>query len=332
MPPRPTRTRAALLVLLVLAALTVALFFWRRATPPLAARLLPESQAIVYLNLSPLRAATHFDRHPVPRDPDYQRFIDATGINFERDLNEAAFALDRLRDSTGPNGGLAFSEVFAGRFDPIRLARYLSGIAASTDIYDGRTVFSIPSEGRTVRVALLPHSMVAVSNTPTPEQIHSILDRARSAWLPFGASEPTLLAEHYRDLPVLSLAWGIGQIGLPFGDHGELRLFGLTLPFRLDATFVASLRWTGALRLRVEEIAPTEAAAQASATALSGLLSIGRLAENNLPGPLANPDAQAFFNSAAVNQHNDRAILKATLPENLLRSLVQTPDTLAPRK
>ncbi len=327
---RWTRGRIALLALVAALALGGGLFFWRKSTPPLAARILPESQAILYFNLSPLRAATHFDRKPVTHDPDYQRFIDETGIDFERDLNEAAFALEHLPSSNGPNSGLAFSEVFAGRFDPLRLARYLAGISTSTEVYDGRTVFNIPNDGRTVRVAILPRSMVAISNTPTPEQLHSMLDRARTAWLPFGSSEPTLLTEHFRDLPVLSLAWGLGQIGLPFGDHGEFRILGLTLPLRLDATFVASLRWTGALRLRVEEIAPGETAARASAKALSGLLSLGRLAENNLPAQVTDSDTQSFLNSASVLQYNDRAVLNATLPENLLRSLVQTPDSLAP--
>jgi hypothetical protein len=327
---RWTRGRLALVVIFAVLALGAGLFLWRKSTPPLAVRILPESQGIVYFNLSPLRAATHFDRKPVAHDPDYQRFIDATGINFERDLNEAAFALEHLPDSTGPNGGLAFSEVFAGRFDPLRLSHYLAGIAASTDVYGGRTIFNVPSDGRTVRVAVLPGNMVAISNTPTPEQIHSIVDRARTAWLPFSSSEPTLVAEHYRDLPVLSLAWGLGQIGLPFGDHGELRVFGFTLPLRLDATFVASLRWTGALRLRIEEIAPNEAAARTSASALSGLLSLGRLAENNLPAQVTSPDAQAFLNSASVVQYSDRAVLNATLPEDLLRSLVHTPAAFSP--
>lgn len=327
---RRPRTLTLLLILVLVLAASAALFFWRQAMPPLAARLLPESQGIVYFNIGPIRAATHFDRKPVAHDPDYQRFIDATGIDFERDLDEAAFALDRLPDSTGPNGGLAFSEVFVGRFDPARLARYLSGIAASSESYRGHAVFSIASDGRTVRVALLPHGMVAISNTPTPEQIHSILDRAGLLWLPLGAGGPTLLRDHYHDLPLLSLAWGLGEIGLPFSDHGALRLFGLTLPFRLDATFVASLRWTGALRLRVEEIAPNSTAAHASATALSGLLSLGRLAENTLPGAMASSDTQALLNSARVTQVDDRAVLDATLPENLLRSLLHTPDALAP--
>ncbi len=323
---RWTRGRIALLVLALVIVFAAAAVLWRKNTAPLAARILPESQAILYFNLGPLRAATHFNRTPVQHDQNYQRFIDATGIDFERDLDEAAFALDSLPDATGPNGGLAFSEVFAGHFDPQRLARYLTGIAASTDIYASHTIYNVASDGRTVRVALLPHGMVVVSNTPTAEQIHSMLDRDRTAWLP-GTSQPTLLTEHYRDLPVLSLAWGLGQIGLPFGDHGELRVFGLTLPLRLDAVFVASMRWTGVLRLRVEEIAPNEAAAQASASALSGLLSLGRLAENNLPGSVTNADAQALLNSASVVQYNDRAVLNATLPEPLLRALFRTSGT-----
>jgi len=55
--------------------------------------------------------------------------------------------------------------------------------------------YSIASEGRTVRVAQIGYDMIAVSNTPTPEQIHSMLDRHRTAALPFAGS--SLLAEHY---------------------------------------------------------------------------------------------------------------------------------------
>ena len=319
MKPHWTRPRVVLFVLV--------LFAWRKATPPLPARLLPESEAIAYFNLSPLRAATHFNQTPTPHAPEYQQFIDQTGIDAERDLDEAAFALDRLPDITGPNAGLAFSEVFRGRFDPVRLSRYLARLAASTETYDGRTLYLIPNDGRTVRVAVLPRGLIAVSNDPTPEQIHSILDRARAPWadwgLPFSSAGPTLLAEHYRDLPVLSLAWGLGQIGLPFGDRGKLSLFGLTLPLRLDATFVASLRWTGTLRLRVEAIAPNEAAAQASAGALSALVSLGKLAENNLPGSVTDANTQALLNSMKVLQYNNRAVVTATLPAALLRSLTR---------
>ncbi|MEO6983444.1 MAG: hypothetical protein ABI072_10055, partial [Edaphobacter sp.] len=61
------RTRYSLLLMLALIvalAITIAL---RKAAPPEAARLLPESDAIVYFNLKPLRLATHFDRTQVNR-------------------------------------------------------------------------------------------------------------------------------------------------------------------------------------------------------------------------------------------------------------------------
>ncbi len=327
---RSSRRRIAFFIVVLVVVVLGGLLLWRANTAPLVARILPESQGIVYFNLGPLRAATHFNLKPVPHAPDYQRFIDATGIDFERDLDQAAFALDHLPDSTGPNGGLAFSEVFAGHFNAKRLANYLFGIANDTEKYDGRTIYSIPSDGRTVRVAILPHDMVAVSNTPTADQIHTILDRDRTAWLPFDSPQPELLTEHYNDLPALSLAWGIGQIGLPFGDHGEFHVFGFTLPVRLDATFLASLRWTGALKLRIEEIAPTTAAATATADSVSTLLKLARATENFLPGAVTNAQAQDFFNSAVVTSTKDRAVLNATLPEDLLRAIVRSPDQLAP--
>jgi len=68
-----------------------------------------------------------------------------------------------------------------------------------------------------VRVAQIGYGMVAVSNYPTTEMIHSMLDRHRTAALPFAGS--TLLAQHYHEVPLLSLAWGVGQIALPFGER-----------------------------------------------------------------------------------------------------------------
>ena len=270
------------MVLALLLGAGVALVYLRKGQPPEVARLLPESEAIVYLNLRPLRAATHFDRRPVRHDAEYQHFIDVTGIDFERDLDEVAFALSRQAELSGPNGPVAYSEIFSGSFDRHRLTDWLGRSAETTETYSGYTLYSVPNGGRMVRVVILSRELVAVSNTPAPEQIHSIVDHYRSGFL--SSSEPTLLAAHYQDLPLLSLAWGIGQIGLPLADtisapgtkplwqQSPMQLLGFTLPFRLDATFVASLRWTGALRLRVEEIAPSEGAATASADALAGLL------------------------------------------------------------
>jgi hypothetical protein len=309
--------------LAVAAVVAGGLIYLDKQAPPECARLLPESDAVVYFNLRPLRAATHFDQRPVHHDADYQRFIDATGIDFERDLNEAAFALQRQAYPLGPNGPVAYSEVFSGAFDAARLTRYLAGTAAASESYAGATIYSIPNDGRTVRVALLGHQMVAVSNTPTPEQIHAILDRYRTGWLPFSGN--SLLAAHYKDVPLLSLAWGLGEIALPFTENGKVSVLGFALPIRLDTTFIASLRWTGALRLRVEQIAPSEKAARAAAATLESVINLGRIAENNLPGPMVDENIRAMLNSATVVQYNDRAVLNATLPARFFEKLMAAP-------
>ncbi len=318
------RTAVTISVVALVLLLLAALVYLRRKAPPEAARLLPESEGIVYLNLRPLRAASHFRQKPVPHDPDYQRFIDATGIVFERDLDEAAFALHRMPNPLGPNGPVAFSEVFVGHLDGHRLTAYLANQASEQETYSGHIIYSVPSQGRTVRVTLLGYDMVAISNTPTAEQIHSMLDRYRTAALPFSGS--SLLARHYADVPLLALAWGIGQIGLPLGEDGDgFKVLGVQLPITLDATFIASLRWTGSLKLRVEEIAPTEMAATATANAIGGFLTILRGAENNMPGTMADEETKALLNSTKVIHYKDRAVLEATLPPALIEQIVNAP-------
>jgi hypothetical protein len=291
------RTRVTIAIVLVVLLLLAGALYLRKKAPPEAARLLPESDGIVYLNLRPLRAATRFNQHPVHHDSDYQHFIDETGVDAERDLEEVAFALHRMPDPNGPNGPVAFSEVFVGHFDGRRLSRYLASVAGSTETYAGHEIYNIPSDGRTVRVTLLGYDMIAVSNTPSEEQIHSILDRYRTAALPFTGS--SLLAAHYSDVPLLSLAWGVGQIGLPLSDAaGSVQVMGMSLPLTFDATFIASLSWTGKTRLRVEEIAPTEAAAKESAESIGSILTLARSAGSAAPAGMTDPDTRALLDSA----------------------------------
>jgi hypothetical protein len=342
------RTRYSLLLILVLLSALVTALILRKEAPPEVARLLPESDAILYLNLKPLRAATHFDRTAVARSPEYQRFVDATGIVFERDLDAVAFALRRRDDPTGPNGPVAYSEVFEGRFDGPRLARYLHSIAAAEETYAGHTIYTIPiADGltpsantvstlpgatpptRLLRVTQLGYDTLAASNLPTAEQIHSILDRFRAGASPFSGS--SLLEARYHDVPLLSSAWAIGHIGLPFAQDGHITAFGLQLPLPDDTTFVASLRFTGALRLRIDEILPTEDAAARSATALSSLLELFRSFQSlQLSARGASPTAsidpkdaalRQFLASLKIQQQKNRAVLTATLAGDLLKQL-----------
>jgi hypothetical protein len=311
------KTSITLIVAGVLLALLAGGLYLQKKAPPEAARLLPESDAIVYFNVAPIRAVSGFDARPVDHDAEYQRFIDATGIQFERDLSQAAFALHRMANPLGPNGPVAYSSIFVGKFDRTRLANYLNGVAQSKERYDGRDIYSIAVEGRTDRVAILSSNTVAVSNAPTAEQIHSILDRNRTVFLSF--SQNTLLAQHYSDVPVFSLAWGLGKLGAGLPDG--LNVFGFRVPLNVDATFIASLRWAGALHLKVEEIAPNGAAASVSATSLEALLSIFKTAENVLPNSATSADTKALLDSVDIEHHNERAVLTATIPSGLLRKL-----------
>ncbi|HEY4010059.1 MAG TPA: hypothetical protein VGM11_07910 [Acidobacteriaceae bacterium] len=324
------RTWISLVIALaVLGALAVALFL-RAKAPPEAARLLPESDAIVYLNLKPLRAATHFDQTQVPRSADLQRFIDETGIVPERDLEAVAFALHRMPSPHGPNGPVAYSEVFVARFDGHRLAQYLSGIANSQETYAGRTVYSIPIDGRQLRVAQLGYDMVAASNMPTPEQIHSILDRSRASAVSSPGS--SLLAARFHDVPILSEAWGIGHIGLPFAQNGRISFLGLQLPVSSESDLVASVRWStavplhgGSAELRIEEFTGDPLDAERTVDALNALLSIVRgIASAEPPRGPADTALRQVLDSATLQHKDDRAILHASATLDQLKSMLST--------
>jgi hypothetical protein len=321
-------TRYSLLLMLALvAALAIALAL-RKAAPPEAARMLPESDAIVYVNLKPLRTATHFDRTPITRSPDYQHFIDATGIVPERDLDVAAFALHRMDNTNGPNGPVGYSEVFEGRFDGERLTNYLATIATAKESYADHDIFTIPvGEGKDVRhlrIAQLGYDSIAVSNMPTVEQIHSILDRHRAGASPFSGS--SLLSARYRDVPLLSSAWAIGHIGLPFSERGYITVFGLQLPLPEDTTFVASLRYSLGLRLRIEEISPTDAEAAHAAETLTTLVGLFKSLQPIQPHSTADGALRQTIDSLKIEQHKDRAVLTASIPIELLHELT-VPDS-----
>jgi len=318
------RTRRTLLIVAAVLVLLAVAVFLRSKAPPEAARLLPECDGILYVNLAPIRALAHFSHVPPPqREPDYQEFVDATGIDWERDVDQAAIALTRMPDPNGPNGPVAYSMVLEGKITGKKLNAWLDTHTASRESYLGHTIYSIPSEGRTVRVAQIGYNMVAVSNTPTPEQIHSILERHRTAALPFSGS--SLLQQHFHDVPLLSLAWGVGQIGLPFSESGAIHVFGLELPLAADSTIVASASPSfpvpgalGSVHLRVEEIAPNEDTAASQAAALATLATVARGLSVPLHKNKADDLLAELLKTAEVTQHGERVVVTATLPARAL--------------
>jgi len=319
------RTRRTLwIVAAVLLLLAVAIFL-RSKAPPEAARLLPESDGIVYINFKPVRSFLHKDVKPPQRVPEYQQFVDATGIDWENDLDQAAIALHRMPDPNGPNGPVAYSMVLVGRLTGKRLNDWLEVHTASRESYAGHTIYSIPSEGRTVRVAQIGYDMLAISNTPTPEQIHSMLDRHRTAALPFAGS--TLLSQHFHEVPLLALAWGVGQIGMPFSERGAISVFGLSLPLEDDSTIVASvtpaLSLGGALNLKVEEIAATDEVASSQAASLATLVTLARGFTAPLAANSANNGLKQLLKTAEVTQKRNRVVVTATLTPSLVASFAE---------
>ncbi|MGA9062516.1 MAG: hypothetical protein WB341_12725 [Terracidiphilus sp.] len=320
------RTRKTLLIVAAVLLLLAVAVFLRSKAPPEAARLLPESDGIVYINLKAIRTFFHKQLKPPNRVPEYQQFIDAIGIDPERDLDQVAIALHRMPDPNGPNGPVAYSMVLVGKITGKRLNAWFDAHATSRETYAGHTIYSIPSEGRTVRVAQIGYDMVAVSNTPTPEQIHSILDRHRAAALPFAGS--SLLERYYHDVPLLSLAWGVGQIGLPLSESGAIHVFGLALPLEPDSTIIASVAPAlpvpgslGALRVKVEEIAPSEDKAASQAAALDNLVTLARGLAEPLGQNFANNAFKELLKSAEVSRHGERVVVTAALPAGTFAGL-----------
>ena len=325
------RTRRTLQVVAAVAVLLALAVFLRSKAPPEAARLLPESDGIVYVNLKPVRTFFKANLKPPQRVPEYQDFVEATGIDWERDLDQAAIALHRMPDPNGPNGPVAYSMVLVGKLTGAKLNGWLEAHAVARENYAGHTVFSVSSEGRTVRITQVGYDMIAVSNFPTTEKIHSILDRHRTAALPFAGS--IVLSQHYHDVPLLSLAWGVGEIGLPFNESGAISILGFRLPLQSDSVIVASLApeitHPGSMRLRVEEIAPTDEAAAGQAASLATLVTLARGFTEPLSGNPANKGLKELLRSAEVTQSRNRVVVKANVPVSMFAGLAGGLDSSA---
>src|SRR5579862_8974655 len=248
-----------LAVLLIAGAVALAVVL-RKHAPPEPARLLPGADGFVYVNLGWMRRANIMGELPaVPHDADYEKFIQATGFQFERDLDEAALAIHYPTNSTGtkPDGGQQsrFSEVFVGKIDGERLRQYLRQISSSVESYQTRDIYSIPLEGRTVRVAVLGVDTVAASNLDDPLVIRGIIERSRKLASPFGG--PALLRQYYKEVPFASLAWAIFKVQ-PSGSPAASGATGWSFLFPKPAVAVASVRYIRAVHFKAEAFTENE--------------------------------------------------------------------------
>jgi len=118
---------------------------------PLAVRadmlsLMPEdASAVLFLDVAQLRSSPFLEQlfrwapQPVP-DSDYLQFLQATGFDYERDLNRLALAIN-----TPTQNSTAFA-IAEGRFDRKKIEAYAARYG-SLKTADGKTLFAVPLKG-----------------------------------------------------------------------------------------------------------------------------------------------------------------------------------------
>ena len=325
------RLPIVLAVLLVAAAVALAVVL-RKHAPPEPARLLPGADGFVYINLQWMRRANITGELPaVSHDPDYEQFIQATGFQFERDLDEAALAIHYpAPPGTKPDSVQQprFSEVFVGKIDGERLRGYLRQISSSVENYQTRDIYNIPLEGRTVRVAILGVDTVAASNLDDPLVIRGIIGRSRKLAYPFGG--PALLRQYFKEVPFASLGWAIFKIQ-PSGNLSASGPMGWSFLFPKPSTIVASVRYLGVVHFKAQAFTGNEEEASQLAGRIDTYLNVFRTAESTVSTPAPDPDIKAFFDSLKIQQQKNRAVLTATVPLGLIRkALAEAPSSVTP--
>src|SRR6202163_932907 len=322
-----------LAVLLIVAAVALIVTL-RKHAPPEAARLLPGADGFFYINLEWVRKFNATSQlPPISREPEYQKFVEETGFQFERDLDKAAFAIHYPQSWGNGTGGSAseprFSEIFVGKIDPGRLTAYLKKLSSSIESYRGFDIYNVPLEGRTVRIVTLSYDSVAVSNHPNPDVSRGIIDRSRKLASPFGG--PWLLRKFYRKVPLASLCFAILRVRpAEMNSLGGLGSWSLLCP--KPAVAVISARYLRALHLRAEAFTDSEDDAHAITEKTAAFLSLFHAAEGSVGAHGTDADVKTFFDSLKVEQSGDRAILTAAVPAGFIRKVLTEapPETAEP--
>jgi hypothetical protein len=315
-------------VVLIVAAVILAVQL-RKHAPPEPARLLPGADAFVYVDLSWVRRVNSGKELPaVSHDPEYERFIRETGFQFERDLDEAAFAIHYPHSwPGGGTGGDAteprFSEVLKGEFHSERLTNYLRQIAQSVENYESVEIFTIRVEGRLLRVAVLTADSVAASNHDDPAVIRGMIDRSKRLASPFGG--PALLRQFYKHVQFASLAWAVARIDPSAPSAPMNNLFSAPTTLVISGSFLNPLHLNlrkDAVHLRAEAFSDNPDQARTLVDKVNVFIAMAHSAETSAGMHGTDPDVKALFESIAAKQDGDRAILNAAVPFGFLRKMM----------
>ena len=177
-----------LLVILAVSLAGTFTYFHYKSRDPLAirnemlARMPASANAVVFLDLSALRSspllAQLFAWAPRPApDAEYTQFVEATGFDYERDLDRVALAISRA-----PNGSI-FLVVADGHFDHGKIEAYARRSGKSV-AKNGATIFSIAPSGtsRALFFTFLREDRMAWTNDPSAAALFWQPDPFTAEW------------------------------------------------------------------------------------------------------------------------------------------------------
>lgn len=312
------RRHRKLLILFLLLVITAAIGFvvyQRIAQPPKAILLLPDGNFLFYLNFAPAHFFD-FGKIPVESEPEYQDFVEKTGFHFEHDLDTIAVS----QSNPGDPGVSDSAAVFTGHFDQAKLANYMRRLAGDTETYSDKTIYSINNEGHVVRACIVDSTTVAVTTGQSSDGMHSIIDKAGNARITIKG--PALASSYYRYVPFGSLAWLMVRVPSNLGDARLPE--GLNLDFLQDTVSIASVRYTGSIRVKLEIFSRNESDAKKVTQAASSLLALGRTATTSLNASGTDKDVKAVFDSIQVEQNGNRTAISVVIPQEFLNKVAST--------
>ena len=142
---------SGLLVVVAISLAATFLYLHYKSNDPLAvrnemlARMPANSSAVVFLDMAALRSSPFLAQlyawapRPAP-DADYSQFVQATGFNYEQDLDRVALGVSRSADHS------SVLVIADGHFDRQKISTYFQR-SGKTEVRNGATIYSIAPAG-----------------------------------------------------------------------------------------------------------------------------------------------------------------------------------------
>jgi hypothetical protein len=340
---RPRFWIAALAALVFFASVAFAVHhFWSSDTNSAretALELLPsDTNSVVYVELTQLRGSPFIaalrDWAPQPQqlDPGYEKFLTATGFDYERDLDRIAIAaIKRGSQST-------FLAVGDGRFDRKKINAYVSQYGTHADV-SGTEFFTVPLSGSTRKITFtfLHQNRVALTDDP---DLASLLKK------PMSGEDANQWRERFNRLagsPIFAILRQDAGAGSQLSSRAPGGIQSQQLASLLDQLSwmtIAGQPENDRLRIVAEAECPADATAHELADVLNG---IRMFAQAGLNGPQVrqqlDPEAREAYievlksaDIARIDRGDTKSVrlLLEITPKFLAASRVALPMTTTP--